>query len=95
MEKCCLCGPHSLKPKKKFLEKQKYVFVVVVVFHSSESRFLLFLSLRILERVKFVSFVMVATTVDQVVVGCHHVVAGTGTAVTTAVILWYERELIH
>ena len=69
--------------------------MVVVVFHSSESRFLLFLSLRILERVKFVSFVMVAATVDQVVVGRHHVVAGAGTAVTTAVILLYERGLIQ
>ena len=38
---------------------------------------------------------MVAATVDQVVVGRHHVVAGAGTAVTTAVILLYERELIQ
>ena len=38
---------------------------------------------------------MMAATVDQVVVGSYNVVAGAGTAVTTAVILLFEKDLIR
>jgi len=38
---------------------------------------------------------MVTATVDQVVVDRYHVVAGAGTAVTTAVILLFEKDMIQ